>query len=189
MTIFCLLVVSCAGFVVPFPKCQPRMYGRTLRATAPQSDEPSLNDPTTRELFGVVTRAELSVGLSDLRGDVRVLAEQVKASAEASAEQVKASVEASAEQVKASSEKQSSELRFVAFLGAVLGGIGYLDMSKDISELSDKVTKLVPEVEKFGKVATEFDLYKNGANIILAAIVGSVVTALVAYIFAYFKNE
>ena len=79
-------------------------------------------------------------------------------------------------------EKQSTELKFVAFLGAVLGVVGYL-------LLSEKISKLSPEVDKLSKVATEFDLYKTGANLVVAAIVGSLVTAVVAAINAYFKSS
>jgi len=154
MSVMVLLVVSSAGFVMPSPKCHPRMGGSgSLRETVPQNEEPTLEDPTTKELFGVVTRAELSLGISDLRGvierqsgDLRVLAEQLKSS----------------------SEKQSVEIERLA-----------KDLSKDITELSDKVTKLVPEVEKFGKVATEFDLYKGGAQVFVGALVATVIAYVV----------
>lgn len=41
------------------------------------------------------------------------------------------------------------------------------------------VTKLSPEVTKLGKVATEFDVYKNGANIFLGGLVASVIAYIV----------
>jgi len=103
---FCLLVVSCAGFVMHSPQSQRRVHVRALRATVPESGKPSLDDPTTRDLFTKVTRAELS---ADLRGDVRALAEQLKAS----------------------SEKRSSKLRVVAFFGVVLGAFAYWDLAKE----------------------------------------------------------
>ena len=42
------------------------------------------------------------------------------------------------------------------------------------------VRQTTPEVTKLGKVATEFDVYKNGANIILGGLVASVI--------AYYHN-
>ena len=189
-----LFVVSSAGFVMPSPKCHPRMGAvRALRATLPQNDESSLEDPTTKELFGVVTRAELSLGISDLRGVIERLAEkqstelkfvatEIESLAEKQSTEIESLAEKQSTELKFVAEKQSTELKFVAFLGAVLGVFGYW-------QLSEKISKLSPEVDKMSKVATEFDLYKTGANGVVAAIIGALVTIVVASISAYFKSR
>jgi len=145
-----------------------------------------LEDPTTKELFGVVTRAELSLGISDLRGVIERLAEKQSTELTFVAEKQSTEIESLAEkqstELKFVAEKQSTELKFVAFLGAVLGVFGYW-------QLSEKISKLSPEVDKMSKVATEFDLYKTGANGVVAAIVGALVTVAVASISAYFKSR
>jgi len=178
--IYCLLVVACAGLVMPSPKC-PSVYGHaSLRAKVPEkTDGPSLDDPTTRELFGAVTRAELSIGLS-----------QIKASLDVLAERQSGELKAFAERQDALAERQSGEFKFVAtILGIVIGAI-YLDLSKEFTELSEEVTQLSSKVNKFGEVATQFDLYKNGANLLIAALVGSVITALVGSVLnTYYTNK
>eukprot|EP00633_Aureoumbra_lagunensis_P005050 CAMPEP_0197309446 /NCGR_PEP_ID=MMETSP0891-20130614/8025_1 /TAXON_ID=44058 ORGANISM="Aureoumbra lagunensis, Strain CCMP1510" /NCGR_SAMPLE_ID=MMETSP0891 /ASSEMBLY_ACC=CAM_ASM_000534 /LENGTH=204 /DNA_ID=CAMNT_0042794507 /DNA_START=1349 /DNA_END=1960 /DNA_ORIENTATION=- len=196
--IYCLLVVACAGLVMPSPKC-PSVYGHaSLRAKVPEkTDGPSLDDPTTRELFGAVTRAELSIGLSQIKASLDVLAErqsgELKAFAErqdALAERQDAKLDALAERQDALAERQSGEFKFVAtILGIVIGAI-YLDLSKEFTELSEEVTQLSSKVNKFGEVATQFDLYKNGANLLIAALVGSVITALVGSVLnTYYTNK
>jgi len=211
------LLVSCAAFVGPPPKCACR--GRALRASVPQPDE--ADDPISQELTGLVTRAELSVGFADLRSDIRSLATELRS-------EVRVGVE--------SQQIASTAFFFSLLLLGVLGFFGYSDLSKEVGELSDKVTKLAPEVAKIDKVATEFDLYKdkvtklapevakidkvatefdlykdkvtklapevakidkvatefdlykNGANAILAALAGATIGAAITATFTYLYN-
>jgi len=165
-----LFVASCAGLVMTSPKCHPRLYGRTLRAL-PQSDEPSLDDPTTRELFGVVTRAELSVGLNQVKASVdaltstllerqNTLAEKQSGDLKALAERQSGDVRVLAEQLKSSSDRQAEQLKA---------------LSEKSEKQSEQLENLTEKVERFGKVTTEFDLYKGGFAVVIGGLVVSVI--------------
>jgi len=156
-----------------------------LRESVLQNEEPSFEDPTTKELFGKVTRAELSVGLSQVKASVDALADR------------------QAKDMERLAEKQSTELRFVAVVGAVLGivvavvgavlgivvavvgavlgivvaVVGAVLGIVGYMQLSENLMKVVYEVEKLGKITTEFGLYKGGANVFL----GALVTSIIAY--------
>mmetsp|Transcript_19183 Transcript_19183/g.61709 ORF Transcript_19183/g.61709 Transcript_19183/m.61709 type:complete len:195 (-) Transcript_19183:387-971(-) len=176
------LLVSCAAFVGP-PKCACR--GRALRASVPQ---PGDDDPITKELTGLVTRAEITVGFAELRSAIEVAAESQRSAIKVAAESQRSDVRSLATELRSevrvgveSQQIASTAFFFSLLLLGVLGYVGYAD-------LSDKVTKLAPEVAKIDKVATEFDLYKNGANAILAALAGATIGAAITATFTYLKN-
>eukprot|EP00633_Aureoumbra_lagunensis_P001712 CAMPEP_0197302028 /NCGR_PEP_ID=MMETSP0890-20130614/50783_1 /TAXON_ID=44058 ORGANISM="Aureoumbra lagunensis, Strain CCMP1510" /NCGR_SAMPLE_ID=MMETSP0890 /ASSEMBLY_ACC=CAM_ASM_000533 /LENGTH=197 /DNA_ID=CAMNT_0042781509 /DNA_START=441 /DNA_END=1034 /DNA_ORIENTATION=- len=183
-----LFVASCAGLVMTSPKCHPRLYGRTLRAL-PQSDEPSLDDPTTRELFGVVTRAELSVGLNQVKASVdaltstllerqNTLAEKQSGDLKALAERQSGDVRVLAEQLKSSSDRQAGDVRVLAEQ-LKSSSDRQAEQLKALSEKSEKQSEqlenLTEKVERFGKVTTEFDLYKGGFAVVIGGLVVSVI--------------